>query len=96
MEGNPSSPHEHKLLVQHLPMSWSGKGSAVARLTAGESAPASKAPAWCRWPSAQQCGLRESGVGEERDAEICGMRSPPELGVVKERGAPAASTLRAE
>lgn len=44
----------------------------------------------------QQRGLRDAGDGEERDAEISGMRSPPGLGLVKERGAPAASTLRAE
>lgn len=31
-----------------------------------------------------------------KDAEISGMRSPPGLGLVKERGAPVASMLRAE
>lgn len=35
-------------------------------------------------------------MAEERDAEMSGMRSAPGLGLLKERGAPAASTVKAE
>lgn len=62
IRGNLSSPHQHKLIVQHLPMSRAGKGSAFAHRTAAELTPASKAPSWCRWPSASSVGWGTLGM----------------------------------
>lgn len=55
--------------------------------------PCLKVPLLVQVSKRQQRGLRDAADGEERDADVSGMRSPPVLGLVEEGGTPAGSTL---
>lgn len=92
VRGNPPSPHQCKLMLQHPPMSWVGQGLSICWSDCCKM-DRCQGTLLVQVAKRQQHGLGDARDGEERDSEISGMRSHPGLGLLKERGAPAASTV---